>query len=295
MINYNKLRYFYEVSNTLNLTKASESLYISQPALSRHISDLESEFGAKLFTRTNRNLLLTEVGEALKAECEGLFADEKALEVALRGLSKSKMGFLKIAFMGIEIAFRMQELIVVFKQQYPSIEVQQTRLNWDTVEKALISGEADIGVMLSMSETTHELLVSYSLSKTQLAVILPERHPLAAAESIDMVQLKNEKILMLSKADSHTPYDTTVKLCKKAGFSPKVAGEYPNVETVVMMVQAGAGVAVLSSMAPLSRVKGISCVPIASAPFVSVDIVWNPKHNNSAVAPFLDMARAFNW
>ena len=78
-LNYNKLRYFYEASRTLNLTRAAQNLYISQPALSKHISDLENDFGTPLFVRTNRNLILTQAGEVLREECCRIFDREEEL------------------------------------------------------------------------------------------------------------------------------------------------------------------------------------------------------------------------
>lgn len=61
-MNYNKLRYFYTVAQTLNFTKAAEQLYISQSAVSRHMKELEEDFGVPLFVRTNRDLILTDAG-----------------------------------------------------------------------------------------------------------------------------------------------------------------------------------------------------------------------------------------
>jgi DNA-binding transcriptional LysR family regulator len=100
---------------------------------------------------------------------------------------------------------------------------------------------------------------------------------------------------MLAREGSSTPYNYTLKLCRDAGFSPMIVGEYPNAEAVIMMVQAGAGVAVLSGMAPLTGVTGVKCVPISDAPYVSADIAINPDNHNPSIGLFLKMAKSFDW
>lgn len=196
-MNYNKLRYFYEVSCTLNLTRAAQNLYISQPALSKHIADLERDFGVPLFIRTNRNLLLTQAGEVLRED--------------------------------------------------------------------------------------------------RVAAVLPAGHPLAGESRISLSQLKDDPFLFLDKAESSIPHDHAMRLCREAGFTPRVAAVYPNVETVVMMVQAGAGVSLLSSFAPLQGLTGVVCIPLTEAPAISLDLLWRSDSPNEASRVFVSFASEFPW
>lgn len=294
-MNYNKLRYFYEASRTLNLTRAAQNLYISQPALSKHISDLEGDFGVPLFVRTNRNLLLTRAGEALREECRRIFDGEEELYRRVRSAAAQEAGALSLAFMGIGAAYRIPELLSQFRQEYPQISVNTRRLNWDLVYDAVESGSADVGLKLSSCESYPEHIGRCVLREDRVAAVLPTTHPLAGEQRISLAQLKDDPFLFLEKTESVIPHDHALRMCREAGFTPRIAAVYPNVETVVMMVQGGAGVSLLSAFAPLQGLSGVVCVPLTEAPAISLDLLWRNDSANPVVKLFVEFARQFDW
>lgn len=294
-MNYNKLRYFFEVSRTLNLTRAAQSLYISQPALSKHMADLEHEFNARLFLRTNRNLILTKAGEALAAECGMIFAGEAALYDKVHAAATQEEGSLELAFMGIGMAYRIPDLLAEFNVKYPKIRTSTRRLNWTKVYEAVETGAADVSIKLTSCETYPDHLGRCTLMETHVAAILPTNHPCAGLHCIPLERLKDDTFLFLTRDESTIPHDHAMRMCRDAGFTPRIAATYPNVETVVMMVQAGAGVALLSSFAPVGGLPGVSCVPLEQSPSVSLDLLWQKNTVNPAVDLFVTFCRAFAW
>lgn len=294
-MNYNKLRYFYEASRTLNLTRAAQNLYISQPALSKHVADLEADLGVRLFVRTNRNLILTKGGEALAAECARLFDGEEALYRRVRAAASLESGALELAFMGIDAAYRIPDLLSRFNQKYPQISTSTRRLNWDLVLAAVEEGSADVGLKLSSCETYPEHVGRCVLRESRVAAVLPANHPCAGLACISLTQLKDDPFLFLAKDESAIPHDHALRICREAGFTPRIAATYANVETVVMMVQAGAGVALLSPFAPLRGLTGVVCVPLTASPAVSLDLLWRKGSANPAVGLFVEFARQFDW
>lgn len=294
-MNYNKLRYFYEVSRTLNLTRAARNLYISQPALSKHIADLEQDFGVPLFVRTNRNLLLTPSGETLAAECARLFDREEEIYRRVRDADVQEVGRLELAFMGLGAAYRIPDLLARFGQDYPSVAVHTRRLNWDLVYCAVEEGAADVGLKLSSCERYPAHIGRCILREDHVAAVLPAGHPCAGPEPIPLEHLRDENFLFLSREESAIPHDHALRLCREAGFTPRITATYPNVETVVMMVQAGAGVALLSPFAPLQGLTGVTCVPLCHSPAVSLDLLWRKDTSNPAVSLFVASARQFPW
>lgn len=294
-MNYNKLRYFYEASLTRNLTRAAQNLYISQPALSRHIADLEGDLGVDLFVRTNRNLILTRAGEALQAECRRIFDGEEELYRRVRAAAAQEGGELSLAFMGIGAAYRIPDLLARFGRQYPNITVRTRRLNWDLVYGAVESGAADVGLKLSSCEDYPKHIGRCVLREDRVAAVLPASHPLAGAERISLAQLRDDPFLFLEKEESAIPHDHALRMCREAGFTPRIAAVYPNVETVVMMVQGGAGVSLLSAFAPLRGLTGVVCVPLTEAPAISLDLLWRNDADNPALKLFIAFARQFDW
>lgn len=294
-LNYNKLRYFYEASRTLNLTRAAQNLYISQPALSKHISDLENDFGTPIFVRTNRNLILTQAGEVLREECCRIFDREEELYRRVRAAAAQEVGNLSLAFMGIGAAYRIPELLSQFRKKYPQISVQTRRLNWDMVYDAVESGHCEVGLKLSSGKSYPEHIGRCILREDRVAAVLPSSHPLAGCTQISLDQLKDDPFLFLEKEGSSIPHDHALRMCREAGFTPHIAAVYPNVETVVMMVQGGAGVSLLSSFAPMQGLSGVVCVPLNQAPAISLDLLWRKDTPNPAIKLFTAFAEEFAW
>lgn len=294
-MNYNKLRYFYEAGRTLNLTRAAQNLYISQPALSKHIADLEQDLGVQLFVRTNRNLVLTRGGEVLLEECRRIFDGEEEIYRRVRSAAAREGGSLKLAFMGIDAAYRIPDLLARLEERWPRINVTTRRLNWDLVYGAVEEGAADLGLKLSSCESYPEHIGRCVLREDHVAAVLPEGHPLAGKGPLRVEQLKDEPFVFLTKEESVIPHDHALRMCREAGFTPNIVASYPNVETVVMMVRAGAGVALLSPFAPLGGLSGVVCVPLTAAPAVSLDLLWRKDNTNPAVELLVDCARQFPW
>lgn len=294
-MNYNKLRYFYEVSRTLNLTRAAQNLYISQPALSKHIADLEQDLGVQLFVRTNRNLVLTRGGEVLAGECERIFADEEEVYRRVRAAATPESVELNLAFMGIDAAYRVPDLLARLNEKWPHVNVRTDRLNWDRVYEAVENGTIDVGLKLSSCETYPEHIGRCVLREDHVAAVLPAGHSLAGEGPIPVELLKDEPFVFLTKEESAIPHDHALRLCRESGFTPNIVASYPNVETVVMMVRAGAGVALLSPFAPLGGLAGVVCVPLTVSPAVSLDLLWRKDNDNPAIPLLVECAREFCW
>ena len=294
-MNYNKLRYFYEVSQTLNLTRAARNLYISQPALSRHMADLEADLGVPLLVRTNRNLRLTPGGEALAEECRRIFSGEEELYRRVRAAARSQPQELSLAFMGIGPAYRIPELAARLHRSWPHVRVRTQRLNWDLVYDAVESGRVDAGLKLSSCESYPEHIGRCVLREDHVAAVLPVGHPCAGQGAIPLERLRDEPFLFLDREESAIPNQHALRICREAGFTPNIVASYPNVETVVMMVQAGAGVALLSPFAPLEGLSGVVCVPLTASPAVSLDLVWRKDNDNPALPLLVEQAKGFDW
>lgn len=80
-------------------------------------------------------------------------------------------------------------------------------------------------------------------------------------------------------------------MCKRAGFSPRITGTCINFETLLLMVQTGTGIAILSKFAPIHSVEGIVCVELEDAPIVSMDVIWRGDFTNNAIHLFVDMMK----
>jgi DNA-binding transcriptional LysR family regulator len=294
-MNYNKLKVFFEVAKTLNQSRVARELYMCQSTISTHILDLEADLKTALFVRSNRDLKLTAAGRELYEICTEMFPDEREIYRRVWDAATLENGNLRIAIMGINIAYRIPELYKKFTEKYPAINLEFERLNWDRVLTHVERGKVDVGIKLSLDETYPEGIDYLTIARNPLGVIMLKNHRLAAMSSINIDELKHDSFLMLSKSDSAIPREITHRLCRQAGFDPKIVGTYENSETIILMVQAGTGISVMSHFAPMESVSDIVCIPINGAPEVRMDIIRKKESTNAAASLFVDIIREMDF
>lgn len=123
MVNYNKLYYFYIITLRGSMNQAAQQLYISQPALSKSVKDLEAFFGVSLFDREKRNLMLTPAGETLRRECVRIFSGEEHLLHQMRQFQDDTQKTLRFGYMIYKEIYEMQELFSGFEKEYPNVHL----------------------------------------------------------------------------------------------------------------------------------------------------------------------------
>lgn len=295
-MNYNRLRYFYEVAKIRNITRAAAELYVSQPALSKQISALESELGAPLFTRTNRNLILTSAGEYLLRECETIFAREADIEATMQEITQLYSQRLRIASMGTDLLYNMPAIIREMEARHPGLAVEYKRMNWGEVKRAVEQGDVDAGVITAYKSEANPFLRRTVILHASYAAIVPAGHRLAGEPFVTMEMLRGERLILVDKDEAEFPYDpygSTLRFCRDAGFSPRIAATYPFVEMVLMNVQAGEGVAMLSTFAPMHQMEGLRLVEMRGLPPVTLDLIWNRRAANVSISAFAAVLKEF--
>ena len=289
MINYNKLYYFYLVSKVGNMSRVAEDLYISQPALSKAIKDLETYFGVELFGTNRRNLVLTPAGEALRKECMRIFADEDGLLMRMRQFQEEKQKTIKFGYMIYREISRMQRIFSGFAKEYSHIQlapvsyIERSHLTAD-----LMSGKVDVGLKLFTMEDVLPELDFRVMDESHLAVIMHEEHPLAGRKELHLSELAGEKFVFLGKDSSSSEYNTIKNWCHRCGFEPNVAEGYDHVGMVLMMVRTGFGITMLSDLAPLDLVNGLVMVPLVNAPVFYSGLFWRKDGVEPGVIQFVD-------
>lgn len=295
-VNYNRLRYFYEVAKLRNITKAAAELYVSQPALSKQITSLEGELGTALFHRTNRNLILTGAGEHLFRECEVVFSREESIRHLMEEIAQEAGLRLRVACMGTDALYSMPAIIRRVEAVRPGLAVACERMDWGAAKRAVETGEVDAGILISYQEESSKNLRHAHILTTGYSVIAPEGHRFAKLPGVRMEMLRDEKFITVAKDEREFPYDpygSFLTQCKRAGFSPRIEASLPNVEAVLMTVQAGAGIALLSSIAPTHHLPGLCLVPVEDLPPVYLDLVWSRTAENVNIGLFRGVVRDY--
>jgi DNA-binding transcriptional LysR family regulator len=280
-----KLRYFVAVAERLHFGRAAAALYITQPALSRQIRQLEEELGVELIERSSRQVSLTPAGKRLAEDGARLLAGSEAAVARARRAQDSDRS-LTVGFMlGMDIA----PVLTEFARAHPEIEIQWQRLRWWNHAAALRDGRADAGfVRLPLPTDGLEIRALYT---EPVCVALPAGHPLAAKASVEIATLAHEPVLRY--ADAHPEWNAFWT------FDPRPDGSHPppgpyvhDMEEIVAYVRAGRGVAYLPvpitvAIAP----PGVAFVRVDGIPPGQVVLAWDAGRPPPHISELLNAAR----
>jgi len=157
MLNTYTLHYFYITAQHLNFSRAAKHLYITQPALSKQIQQLEEQLQVRLFDRTKRSVKLTEAGHVLLGHCRSIFEAISGLESAMDQFRKEVHGNLRIAAPHSLGNYILPDYLKIFSTKYPQIMIHTIFKHMEEVVAMLRTGELDFG-FLSTDETFDGLL-----------------------------------------------------------------------------------------------------------------------------------------
>lgn len=285
-----QLRHYVAVAERLHFGRAAAALHMSQPPLSRSIRDLEARVGATLLARTRRRVELTPEGARFLEEARRLLAqlEHAVLEVGrmAAGGGRLRLGFVSLADYGV-----LPSLLKAYKAARPGVALALREMLSPDQAAALAAGELDFGLLLPpVAGTGLEHIV---VQRERFVVALPARHRLARMRGrIAMREIAAEAFVMVPREIAPGLYDTIAALATRAGFTPRVAQEAIQMQTVVSLVSSGMGVAVVpASIANLGR-RGVAYREIADAhPRLDLWLAWRSGALGAAAREFVLHAR----
>lgn len=142
-----RLKVFQSVAKNLSFTKASQDLFISQPAITKHIQELESTYQTRLFDRQGSKICLTESGKLLLEHCERILEDYKRLEYEMHLLHNEYKGGLKLGASSTISQYVLPPLLASFIKKFPHISLSLTNGNTREIETALQEHNIDLGLV----------------------------------------------------------------------------------------------------------------------------------------------------
>lgn len=257
------LRAFVAVAHTGSFSQAAESLFLTQPAVSKRIATLEQRLEASLFDRIGRNVSLTEAGRELLPRAESILnATDQAVQ-AITDLSGEVRGDLKLTtshHMGLH---HLPAYLRRFADTYPAVKISLDFQDSEVALEQVISGQAELAA-LTMSATTHEKLVKAIVWDDPLVLVAAQDHPLANIEQPNLTDLAQYAAILPEKNTFTTQLVTRLFHENRLPLETRMATNY--LETVKMLVSIGLGWGVL----PESMIHGdeLQTLPALTAPLV---------------------------
>ncbi len=268
-----QLRHFIAVAEHLHFGRAAAALHMSQPPLSRSIQDLERRLGATLLARTRRRVELTPAGVRFLEESKRLLLQLERAVLDAGSMAAGDSGRLRLGFVSLADYGVLPGLLKAFKAAKPGISLALREMLSPEQALALTAGELDFGLLLPPVPGDLEHLV---VQRERFLAALPSEHRLARKRGrIAMRELAQENFVMVPRAIAPGLYDIVAGLAARAGFSPQVAQEAIQMQTVVSLVSSGLGVAIVpASVANLGR-RGVAYRELADAhPRLDLWLAW---------------------
>ena len=245
-IDLKQLKYFLAVAEEKSFSRAAERLHISQPPLSQQIMKLESELGVRLFTRTTRSFELTVAGKALMVEAAELLAKMRMTIDTIRQIDRGEVGRLRVGIVGSAMWGPIPSMLEQFQSQFPRVTWTIHELGPNDQWEALRNRQIDVGFWRE-PRIEPEVLKQANLRQDlcfpeNVCVAMNEKHPLASQDAIELIDIANEPMLTLHLTQSAEP------------------------QTLLAMVGAGLGVALLPQTTGRIGWPGVKFMPIRTNP-----------------------------
>ena len=268
-IDLKQLKYFLAVAEEKSFSRAAERLHISQPPLSQQIMKLESELGVRLFTRTTRSFELTVAGKALMVEAAELLAKMRMTIDTLRQIDRGEVGRLRVGIVGSAMWGPIPSMLEQFQSQFPRVTWTIHELGPNDQWEALRNRQIDVGFWRE-PRIEPEVLKQANLRQDlcfpeNVCVAMNEKHPLASQDAIELIDIANEPMLTLHLTQSAEPR-YLIQCCVNAGFEPMIFQEAAEPQTLLAMVGAGLGVALLPQTTGRIGWPGVKFMPIRTNP-----------------------------
>jgi len=250
------LRWFREVADGATVTETAQRARITQPALSRALARLEAEVGTPLLARSGRTLTPTPAGRIFRQHVDQAL-DE--YDLGLRAVSElvdPARGLVPLAFLHTLGTWLVPPLVSSFRQSHPQVRFELHQHGETSILQELLDGAADL--IITSSTSGHPQVTWKRLLVEPLLLTVPPRHRLARRRRIRLAEVADEPFILLR--EGYALRVQTERLCAEAGFTPKIAFEGEEAETLRALVAAGLGVALL----PPARV-GSTTVALGSA------------------------------
>lgn len=241
-----KLYYFSVVANELNFTKASEKCYIAQTVMSRHIANIEKEIGFKLFYRNNRNVKLTPEGEIFYKGVLQILKDYDATITKARNVHMEENTRLKIGIGQYEKVL-VAKMVKDFHAIFSDFEITVEQYSYNDLMNNLNNGTIDIAFTLPLNSMNidENAFDVKTVFPTEYLLIMNKNHRLAKIDNITIDDVNKEAFVTMSEKTG--PYSGEVfnKLCHEMGITPSKLIKVNSLETKLLMVETGMGIATI--------------------------------------------------
>lgn len=285
----NRLNEFITLATLLNYSKAANKLYLTQPALSRHIHDLENTLGAPLFVRDTHSVHLTSIGELFFDEAKAIVDRyEHALLLVQEAASNTK-GELKLGFLGTASQNFLSDFVSSFTSSHPDIQLSMNCGILDTLIGQLENEETDVCIVTYINKDYRAGLESELINTFRLCAILHPNHPLAKCESLSITDLSGFPFINFSMKEAPLASEFNRQLFKKTGARCNVVEEINYVEEGIFMASINRGFFIVPTYLLHLVPNSMIVKPLTDENCeIALNLLWKKNNTNPSLPVFVN-------
>src|SRR4051795_7208098 len=263
-MNLHQLRCFVLAAEELHFGRAAQRLDILPSAFGRFIRLLEEDLGVKLFVRTTRNVVLTEEGEQLLGDARKLLAQADAIQNRFRETVRLRATKLRVGAIDSAAAGLIPMLLNDFRKERPDVEVQLLEDKTIRLLPRVLSGRLDLAFVRPPRSRAPNLVYRHLFYETPV-VAIASSHPLARRRKVSIENIADQPLIVPDRRSRPHRHDLTMKLFEEAGFEARVAQVADEKQTIVNLVSAGLGVAIVPRWTSRMATRGVRFIRLAAS------------------------------
>jgi DNA-binding transcriptional LysR family regulator len=284
-----QLRYFVAVAEELHFRRAAARLHMSQPPLSNQLRQLEEEIGCPLMIRSRRRVELTPAGESFLRDARQLLADLDGATQTARRIHAGQAGQLRISFVGSALLSLVPAVVRRYRAARPDVEVQLRERSTEEQLRDLRSGTIDVALVPLPVDAPD--LRTEVLRRERTIAALPATHPLARLKQVPLRSLAAEPLVMFPREQAPGLHDRLLASLSGPGRRPSVAQYAPETQTIIGLVAAEIGVALVQASVERLALPGVAYRPVRGAPTIELAALLAPGETPLPAREFVELAR----
>jgi DNA-binding transcriptional LysR family regulator len=287
-----QLRYFVTVAEELHFGKAALRLHMTQPPLSQTIQALEELLGAALFVRTRRSVALTAAGQALLPEARRMLAQGAALPELAQRAAAGETGRIALAFVSSADYSVLPPFLRRYRAAYPQVQIALQEATSDLQVEDLLHARIDAGLLIPPLPEKAAASLDYVKVLAEPLIVAVPAGVLKGSGAVWMKDLPTLPLIIFPRPIAPALHDAILGCFRAAGLTPEIGQEAIQMQTIVSLVSAGMGLALVpQSVSNLMR-PGVEYRALRDkTPQVETGVAWRRDNDSPVLRGFLDLLR----
>ena len=294
-MNLYHLRVFLTVAEHEHITRASEELILSQPAVTKIIQHLEQETGLELIERHGRRIVLTQAGKVLHGYARRIFALEREMEEALAAMQDAETGEITLAANTTTGVYFLPPVVAQFRERYPQVVLRITILNSHEIIEQVVNWILDFGLVEGDPATLPEGLERQVFARDELVLVVAPSHRWSILPVVKPDMLREKELLLREQGSGIREAIEHALLQHQVRIIPLLT--LPDNEVIKQMAMSGVGAAILSAFAVRRELASGELVRV---PLEGIDlrppltlVKRSDKHLSRAAQSFCSLLQQF--